>query len=254
MNRHAEPKPRIFLNVPYGPEALQALDLYLPAHPDGARLVLVLHGGAWSVGDKEQYAAVGSRLAWEGLAAAVANYRLSPAVQHPTHAEDAARALAWCYRHASGYGLDPEGLCLLGHSAGAHLAALIALDPRYLAAEGLAPRVVRRVLGVAGVGYDLNPSYATPALMPFLTPVFGDDCAAWPQAAPVRYVTGTAPPFLLIHGLCDTEAPPASTEVMAAALARAGVPTQLVLLPDEGHFSVMLTAAPQVIAFLQSTG
>jgi len=251
MNRHADPKLRIFLNVPYGPEALQTLDLYLPAYPDGARLVLVLHGGAWSVGDKEQYASVGSRLAREGLAAAVANYRLSPAVQHPTHAEDAARALAWCYRHASGYGLDPDQLCLLGHSAGAHLAALIALDPRYLAGEGLAPTVVRRVLGVAGVGYDLNPSYATPALMPFLTPVFGDDCTVWSQAAPVRYATTTAPPFLLIHGLCDTEAPPASTEAMAAALRSAGAAAQLVLAPDEGHVSVMLTAAPQVIAFLQ---
>jgi acetyl esterase/lipase len=80
--------------------------------------------------------------------------------------------------------------------------------------------------------------------------VFGTDCSRWKLAAPLQYVERTAPPFLLIHGLGDTEAPPASTEVFAAALQEAGVPTQLVLVPDENHVTVMFAAAPYVVDFL----
>ncbi len=240
------------LDVPYGPDPEQCLDLYLPDYPSRAPLVLLIHGGGWSVGDKGQYAAVGDRLACEGLVAAVVNYRLSPAVQHPAHVQDVARAVAWCHRHAARYGANPAQLCLMGHSSGAHLAALVALDPTYLAAEGLSTATIGRVLGIAGVGYDLDESYAASPAAPFFHPVFGPDCTRWAQAAPLRYVGSAAPPFLLIHGLSDTEAPPASTQVFAAALRRAGVPTQLVLLPGEGHISVMIAAAPLVLEFLQA--
>ena len=93
-------------DIPYGPHPLQRLDLYLPDRPVRAPLVLCAHGGGWSVGDKSQYAVVGKRLAREGLVTAIANYRLSPTVQHPAHAQDVARAVAWCYRHAADYGAD----------------------------------------------------------------------------------------------------------------------------------------------------
>jgi acetyl esterase/lipase len=83
-------------DIRYGPHPQQRLDLYLPDRPVAAPLVLVAHGGGWSVGDKSDYAAMGAQLAREGLVAAVANYRLSPTVQHPAHAQDVARAVAWC--------------------------------------------------------------------------------------------------------------------------------------------------------------
>ncbi len=92
-------------------------------------MVLVIHGGAWSVGDKAQYAAVGDWLAGVGLVAALANHRLSPAVQHPLHGQDVARAVAWLYRRAARLGGDPQRFHLAGHSSGAHLASLVALDP-----------------------------------------------------------------------------------------------------------------------------
>ena len=104
--------------------------------PSRAPLVLFVHGGGWAVGDKAQYAAVGVRLARAGFVVAIVNYRLSPPAQHPAHAEDVARAVAWCYRQAPYYGADPERFYVIGHSSGAHLAALVALDPAYLAAEG----------------------------------------------------------------------------------------------------------------------
>lgn len=240
------------LDVPYGPDPLQRLDLYLPAHTAHAPLVLFVHGGGWSVGDKSQYASVGERLAGAGLVAAMANYRLSPAVQHPAHAEDVARAVAWCYRHAPAYGADPQRFCLMGHSSGAHLASLVALDPIYLAAHSLVPGLIGRVLGVSGVGYDLNEDYAATSVGPFFVDVFGADATRWAQAAPLQYVLPSAPPFLLIHGLGDTEAPPASTEVFAAALQRAGVPVELDLIPGENHVTVMFAVVSQVLAFLHA--
>jgi acetyl esterase/lipase len=239
-------------DIPYGPDPHQCLDLFVPDRPTGAPLVLFIHGGAWSVGDKSQYEAVGEQLAREGLVTALANHRLSPAVQHPAHAQDVARAVAWFYRHAASYGGDLEQLYLMGHSSGAHLASLLALDATYLAAEGLEASAIHGVVGIAGAGYDLDASYASTVVAPFVRPVFGPDCSRWALAAPLRYVQARAAPFLLIHGLRDTETPPASTQVFAAALRSAGVATQLHLLPDENHISVMFAAAPLVLGFLQA--
>ncbi|HLH22175.1 MAG TPA: alpha/beta hydrolase [Chloroflexota bacterium] len=243
---------RRMLDVAYGPHPEQRLDVFRPATAAPAPLVVVVHGGGWSVGDKAQYASVGNRLAHEGLVAMNVNYRLSPAVQHPTHVQDVALAIGWCYRHAAEYGADPERLCLLGHSSGAHLAALVALAPSYLAAEGVPPSAIGRVIGVSGVGYDLDERYAALCVAPFFEPVFGADSSRWKLAAPMHYVERSAPAFLLVHGLGDTEAPPASTEVFAAALEEAGVPTRLVLVPDENHISVMFASAPAVVDFLQA--
>jgi acetyl esterase/lipase len=253
MFAQGEATPAPVWDIPYGPHPDQRLDLFVPARPTRAPFALFIHGGGWSVGDKEQYAAVGMRLAEEGVVTAIANYQLSPGAQHPTHAEDVARAVAWCYHHAPDYGADAARFCLMGHSSGAHLAALVMLDRTYLAAHGLDPSLIRGFVGVAGVAYDLDESYATPMLTPFFAPVFGNDCSRWSQAAPSRYVTPSAPTCLLIHGLSDTEAPPATTETFAASLREAGVPAELALLPGEGHISVMFAAGSLVVDFLKAT-
>jgi acetyl esterase/lipase len=251
LERAADGTQRL-INLAYGPDPEQCLDVYMPADTAAAPLLTFVHGGGWSVGDKAQYAAVGNRLAHEGIVSMMVNYRLSPAVQHPTHAQDVAHAIGWCYRNAAAYGADPERLCLMGHSSGAHLAALVALEPSYLAAEGMPTSAIRRVIGVSGVAYDLDESYGELSVASFFSPVFGEDCSRWKLAAPMQYIERSAPAFLLIHGLGDTEAPPATTEAFAAALQQAGVPAQLVLIPDENHVSVMFAAAPYVVDFLQA--
>jgi acetyl esterase/lipase len=239
------------LDVPYGPHPQQRLDLFVPECSAPAPMVLFIHGGAWSVGDKSQYTVVGERLAHEGRVTALANHRLSPAVQHPAHAQDVARAVAWFYCHAARYGGDLERFYLIGHSSGAHLASLVALDASYLAAEGLEASAIRGVVGIAGAGYDLDARYATTVVAPFVAPVFGPDSSRWALAAPLHYVSPAACPFLLIHGLSDTEAPPAGTEAFAAALASAGVATQLHLLPGEGHITAVIAALHLVLNFVQ---
>lgn len=200
------------LDLAYGPDGRQRLDLYRPASAEPAPMLLFVHGGGWSSGDKRQYAWLGVQLAREGLLVAMTNYRLAPAVQHPQHAQDVAAATAWLYRHGAEYGGDPRRLYLAGHSAGAHLGALVALDARYLAAEGLSEPVIAGVAGFAGA--------ATPL-------------------APLRYVKPDAPPFLLVHGLLDTQAPAASAQAFAAALQQQGVRTALYLLPQLDHFTVL---------------
>jgi acetyl esterase/lipase len=239
-------------DLPYGPHLEQRLDLFLPERSTHPPVVLIIHGGGWSVGDKSQYAAVGDCLARDGFFVAIANYRLSPAVQHPAHAEDVAQAVHWCHEHAARYGADIDRICLIGHSSGAHLAALVALDSTYLAAQGLTTAHICRVIGIAGVGYDLDKPYALTPAAPFLVPIFGPDFSRWAHAAPLRYVTSEAPAFLLVHGLADTEAPPASTEVFARALQGAGVIAKLALLPGENHISAMIAAEPLVLDFLQA--
>jgi acetyl esterase/lipase len=238
-------------NIPYGSDPQQALDLFLPAAATAAPMVLFIHGGGWSAGDKWRDEPAGDHLAREGFVTVLANYRLSPGVQHPAHAQDVARAVAWCRRYGPRFGANPDRLCLMGHSSGAHLVASVALDRTYLAAEGLDRAVVQGVIGIAGAGYDLDASYAMLAMAPLLIPAFGPDCSRWADAAPVRHVHANAPPFLLIHGLDDMQAPPSSTAAFAAALQHAGVATELALLPGEDHTSVMVAAEPLVMGFLR---
>lgn len=244
-------KPTI-ADIPYGTDSLEKLDLFEPTSGTGspAPVVLFVHGGGWSIGDKADYGWVGAQLAGDGLLAAVVNYRLSPAVQHPAHVQDVAKAIAWMVRNAAQYGGDPQRIYLVGHSAGAHLVSLAALDPTYLNAEGLNASVIRGVVGIAGAGYDLDAYYANTPLASIFMPAFGKDPTQWAAAAPVRYIQPYAPPFLLAHDLNDTSAPVSSTQTFAAALAREGVPVQLELVPGEDHMSVLAKMMPDVQSYI----
>jgi acetyl esterase/lipase len=217
-------------------------------------MVLFVHGGAWSMGDKRQFAWLGDQLARQGMIVAVANYRLSPAVHHPAHAQDVAKVVAWLYQHGPDFGGDPQQLYVAGHSAGAHLVSLVALDDSYLAAEGLGTAVIHSVVGIAGAGYDMDASYAETPLAQIFGPAFGTDPSRWAAAAPLSFIQPTAPSFLLIHGLNDFIAPVLGTEVFAAALQEQGVPTQVQLLPSRNHLDVLGSSVPSVGAFVQRGG
>src|SRR5437870_10766742 len=133
------------LNVPYfdgeGADAKRhKLDLYLPQGFENFPVVMFVHGGGWRHGDKDflgLYVKLGKALARHGIGVAVPNYRLSPAVKHPEHVKDVARAFAWLYHNIAKHHGDPDRLFVSGHSAGGHLAALFATNDKYLKAEGL---------------------------------------------------------------------------------------------------------------------
>lgn len=234
-------------SVVYDPEHGLSLDLYRPAATaEPAPVLVFFYGGAWQRGSRAQYAFVGERLAAHGVLTIVADYRTWPAAGFPAFVHDAARASAWAHQHAGEHGGDPDRLFLAGHSAGAQIAALLGTDPRYLRAHGIAPTQLAGVIGLAGP-YDFEITGRFRA-------VFGAP-TQWPDAMPIRFVDGDEPPFLLVHGRDDDTVESRDSSELAAALQRAGVEVELLLLADAGHIAPIAALyapgrAPQVLPAL----
>jgi len=238
----------------YGPLSRQRLDLYRPARLAGPLPVLVfLYGGAWDKGRRQDYLFVAEALASAGYLVAVPDYRLYPEVRFPAFLEDCARAVAWTRAQAAVEGGDPARLALIGHSAGAYNAAFLALDPRWLAQEGMTPQALAGVVGLAGP-YAFNPlDYDS------TRPIFSVGLPA-DALRPLSHVEPGAPPFLLLHGAADRDVYPVNSERLAAALAAAGVPAELACHPRLAHIGILLALARgfrrkapirrQVLAFL----
>jgi acetyl esterase/lipase len=209
-------------NVAYGELPQQQLDVYAPLASASTphALVVFWHGGRWTFGDKRDYRFVGAMLAALGCVAVIPNYRHYPTVKMAGFMQDAARAFKFVATHAHEYGADANRIFLMGHSAGAHMAALLALDARYLAAVEAPPPRIAGVIGLSGP-YDFLP----------LTDADVQDMFGPPEkyleSQPIHYVKPGAPPFLLIHGLNDDTVRPKNARNLAAALERAGVPVML---------------------------
>jgi acetyl esterase/lipase len=171
------------------------LDLYVPEGAKGKPVVVSIHGGLLRQGDKSEETYVGQRFAEAGFVTAVISYRLSPSVMHPAHAEDAAAAVAWVKRNVAEHGGDPAQLFVIGHSAGAYLAALIALDSRYLDAHRLAPKDLRAVVPVSAFFYVEREGVAPDRPKD----VWGTERTAWRQASPAAYVRADGPPMLVLY-------------------------------------------------------
>ncbi|MEE7548329.1 alpha/beta hydrolase, partial [Xanthomonas sp. Kuri4-1] len=142
--------------VTFDPAHGLKLDVYRPADARNAPVVVFFHGGTWQTGNRQQYRWAGEALARHGVVAIVPDYRKYPQVKMDGFMTDAAAAVAWARRHAGEHGGDPRRLVLMGHSAGAHIAALLATDPRWLHAQQLAPADLCGLVGLAGP-YDFLP-------------------------------------------------------------------------------------------------
>jgi len=216
-------------NIAFGPDPQQRLDVYVPETGVGPRPVVVFwHGGRWRYGDKTDYRFVGAALAQSGYVVVVPNYRHYPQVKMPGFMRDAALAVLWAAAHATEFGGSQERLYLMGHSAGAHLAALVTLDPRYFAAAGgPAPRIAG-VIGLSGP-YDFLP-----LLESDVQDMFGPP-SIYPESQPINFVRADAPPMLLIHGLEDDTVRPKNSRNLAGALSALGVPVTMKLYPKVSH-------------------
>jgi len=218
-------------SVDYAPE--RGLDLYVPARRDTpAPVVLFLYGGRWQDGSRADYAFVGRQLAGHGVLTAVADYRRYPQVRFPAFVEDAALAVAWMRQHADEHGGDPRRLYVAGHSAGAHIAALLGTDRRYLEAVGMQPEDLAGVIGIAGP-YDFLPLTDDD-----LIDIFGKE-SDWPASQPVNFVDGDEPRFLLLHGDDDLLVWPRNSVRLAARLREAGVSVDYREYPDLGHIRIL---------------
>lgn len=214
-------------SVEYAPDLGLSLDVFPPAgSPRAAPVVVFFYGGAWRRGTREQYRFAGARLAERGVLAIVADYRTYPRAVFPAFVDDAARAVAWAHAHAREFGGDPSRVFVMGHSAGAQIAALLATDAKYLRAHALEPCALAGAIGLSGP-YRFNVDEE-------LAPIFPDP-AQWPDAMPLEFVDGDEPPFLLIHGDADKRVDPRNGPRMAEALRAHDVPVELNMLPGGAH-------------------
>jgi acetyl esterase/lipase len=204
--------------VAYGPLERQGLDVYAPSEAtqgEPAPVAVFFYGGSWDSGRRQDYGWVGRALAAQGFLTIVPDYRLYPEVRYPGFVEDGALAVRWTVEHARARGGDPARIVLVGHSAGAYIAAMLALDDRYLAAVGVDPKTVRAFAGLSGP-YDFLPLDG-----PITRRTFGD-ASDLPSTQPGRYARADSPPAFLATGDGDTTVKPRNTKALAAALRAKG--------------------------------
>lgn len=189
----------VYRDLAYGPDKRQRLDIYLPDKPSQAKaVILMVHGGAWRIGDKAQRAVIDNKLDhWlpQGLIFASANYRLSSALMPRDQADDVARALA-ALQNVLPHWLDSSpSIFLMGHSAGAHLVALLGASPEQARSQGA--NDWKATIAIDSAAMDLPALMAAPHPR-FYDRVFGDDPTPWRANSPRHQLTPSATPFLLI--------------------------------------------------------
>ena len=239
-----------FAGLAYGAGPRARLDLYVPKGtgaeartPPSARagataalpLVVFWYGGSWTNGNRADYRFIGAALAQRGFVVAIPDYRLHPDVDFPAFTDDGAQAVAWLQKHAREYGGDPERMVLMGHSAGAHTAAYLALNQDALQKVGAEPTWIRGLIGLAG-------PYTLKASSDFLRAIFKApyEPADW---QPVAFVDNTNPPALLIHGGKDKTVDIRHTYALREALEKAGVRVETEVYPDAAHVDLIAAFA-----------
>lgn len=214
-------------DIAYGPLPRQKLDVYRPTTPraDG-KAVIFFYGGSWDSGSKADYLFVAQALASRGIATVIPDYRLYPEVRFPAFVEDAAQATRWA---ADRVGV--QNLFVMGHSAGAHIASMLAANTPYLAKAGVDRIKMAGFIGLSGP-YDFLPLTSAK-----LIDIFGG--ADRPEIEAITFANTPLPPALLIHGTADTTVYPRNSQNLAAAWRRAGAPVELKLYPGVGHIDVV---------------
>lgn len=220
-------------DLPYGDGPRQTLDVYAPSGSanSGLPVVVFIYGGSWASGAKADYAFVGAALSAQGFVTIIPDYRLVPEVRFPSFIEDCATAVKWTIDHAAEFGGDPSRLVIVGHSAGAYNALMLALDGRYL--SDVDATSVRGVVGLAGP-YDFLP--------------FDVDATrnAFGQAPdlnltqPVHFARADAPPMLLLWGDADTTVGPRNVRSLEAAMRAVGGRVETKIYPGVNHVDIML--------------
>lgn len=221
----------------YGVDPDQKIEMFVPADARGPLPVVVfIPGGGWRSGDPHDYRFIARALAPQGYAVVLAGYRLNHHGRFPVMQEDGAAALRWVADHAAAHGGDPARVVLMGHSAGAYNAAMLALDRRWLAHQRLSADALRGVVGLSGP-YDFYPFDDSATIAAFGHAPDPED------TQPIAHVRSDAPPMLLLHGRDDTRVKPRNSVALARALTAAGTPTHAVLLDGVGHEGMIMAFA-----------
>ncbi len=223
----------------YGNEQRQQLDIYMPERiVAGSPVVVFFYGGSWKRGEKANYAFVGHSLSSKGFITVIPDYRLYPEVTFPAFVEDGARALAWVSEHLE---QASNGVVVMGHSAGAHTAALLALDKSYLAVTDQPSNIISGMIGLAGP-YGFNPmKYRS------TKPIFAD-VESIEKTMPITFACSEKLPLLLIHGLDDRVVIPENSRELKRRAYECAGNVEYVELDDIGHYSILLGLSNSFLA------
>lgn len=223
----------IYRSIAYGEGRRRTLDVYRPQGALAAPIALFFYGGSWQSGDKQTYQFVASALASKGIVTIVPDYRLYPEVHYQGFLADGAKAVRWAKDHARQYGGNPSKLFIVGHSAGAYIAAMLALDDDWLGKESLSPaRDLEGFVGISGP-YDFLPFRDKN-----ITAIFST-AKSERLSQPINFAGGVNPPTLLLHGDSDNTVYPRNSIRLAAKLNDAGTPVDLKVYPGVGHLGII---------------
>jgi acetyl esterase/lipase len=223
---------QVHTGIAYGRGPRRMLDVYRPDAGGAAPVVVFFYGGSWQSGDRDLYRFVGASLATRGIVAIIPDYTVYPGARYPDFLDDAAEAVRFVRDNVAGWQGDPRRIVLMGHSAGAYIGAMLALDRRWLGRVDLdAGRDLAGMVGLAGP-YDFLP-----IVDPVLQTIFGGPDRI--ETQPIRYVTADAPPALLIAPRRDSIVSPGNTKRLAEQIRKFGSQVDERLYPRVGHLSVL---------------
>jgi acetyl esterase/lipase len=224
-------------SIAYAERSRHRLDVCRPRGAAAVPVIIFFYGGAWQSGYKELYRYVAKALARRGYVAVVPDYRIYPEVCYPDFLDDGAQVVRWVKDNIARFGGDPDKLFLKGHSAGAHIAAMLSIDARWLGKVGLDPR--RDIAGLIGIAgpYDLMPLRDEKLKM-----IFGG--LNRPETQPIFHVAPGAPPALLMTGGRDRLVEPGNSVRLAARLVAAGNAATVLTYHRVGHFIIIAAVAP----------
>lgn len=226
-----------FRDIRYAAEARLTLDVCRPKAAVAAPVVVFFYGGGWRSGHKGLYRYVAKALARRGYVAVVPDYSIYPEVRYPDFLDDGARAVRWVRDNVHRFGGDPEKIFLMGHSAGAHIAAMLSIDAAWLDKVALVPgRDLAGLIGIAGP-YDFLPLKDETLIV-----IFGGADRA--ETQPIFHVGPSAPPALLLTGDRDDVVGAGNSTRLAERLRAAGNEATAVIYPRVGHFIIVAALAP----------
>lgn len=222
--------------VRFGPLPAQRLDVIAPTRPGPHPVLIFIHGGGWHMGRPEDYHFIGRTFARAGNVVVLPGYRLGPDGVYPHMLEDGAMAVGWTAANIARFGGDPSHVVLMGHSAGAHTAVMLALERQWLGRQGLPDDFIKGVVGLSGpyAFYPFTSDSARNAFGHVADPAI---------TQPISFARGDAPPMLLLTGDADTTVKPRNSKVLAKALADKDGSVRLVLLPGVDHAGPALKLA-----------
>lgn len=237
-----DPKRQDYFAIPYGKDPLQRLDIH---HLKDKRkkqrpVIFFIHGGGWTTEDKSNTRFYATEWIKRGYTVVSINYRLAPNVIHPLQIEDCAMAFKWVLNNIKVYGGNPNKIAVIGHSAGAHLAALLVAGKKWHKKYDIDIKKVKCFIPVSGIhDFNLQENYLPPILSSSIYAMLGDsdkdDCS------PVSHVTGHEPPCLILHGGDDWLVPRSNSIKLHNKLIEKGAKnSQLEIVQGYWHCNMML--------------